>query len=65
VLISADDYSRLLDQIEYAQAIVQGAGSIAEGKGITHKDAVASFRRTISETKSTKSKKPRKSRASA
>ncbi|MBZ0137491.1 MAG: type II toxin-antitoxin system Phd/YefM family antitoxin [Planctomycetes bacterium] len=65
VLISADDYSKLLDQLEYARAVTRGAASIAAGKGAPHKEAVASFRQTIAETKSAKSKKSRKARASA
>lgn len=47
VMLSAEAYEELLERVELMRAVVQGQASIAGGKGIPHKQAVAMFKATL------------------
>lgn len=63
VLLKAEVYEELLDQIEYLRSIGRGLAQSATGKGISHEEAMASLRKTIDDAD--KKQRKRKKNASA
>jgi antitoxin YefM len=64
VLLSSDEYERILDTQELLRAVSRSQAQLAAGKGIPHEEAVASFRATIRKLKKQHaSRQPKPSKA--
>lgn len=62
VLISADAYAQLLDELELSQAVIRGQSDIIAGRTVSHEEAMKEFKQIIADAQKKQKKAPKSKR---